>query len=104
MIEIMSTEKLILITQNPTLKVELSAHTDSRGSDVYNNKLSQERAQSCMDYLIKKGISDERIVAKGYGKQQLLMSDEQINQQKTEAEKEALHQENRRSEFKILSN
>ena len=89
--------------QNPTLKVELSAHTDARGSDAYNNKLSQERAQACVDYLIKKGISTERIVAKGYGKQQLLINDEQINQQKTEAEKEALHQENRRSEFKILS-
>jgi len=92
-----------LIMQNPTLKVELSAHTDARGSDAYNNKLSQERAQACVDYLIKKGISTERIVAKGYGKQQLLINDEQINQQKTEAEKEALHQENRRSEFKILS-
>lgn len=93
-----------LLIKNPNLKVELSAHTDSRGSDVYNNKLSQERAQACVDYLIEKGISKERIIAKGYGKQQLLISDEQIYQQLDESEAEALHQQNRRTEIRILEN
>jgi outer membrane protein OmpA-like peptidoglycan-associated protein len=93
-----------LLIQNPKLKVELSAHTDSRGSDEYNNKLSQERAQSCVDYLIKKGIDKNRIIAKGYGKQQLLISDEQIQRLSTEKEKEDAHQQNRRTEIKILGN
>jgi outer membrane protein OmpA-like peptidoglycan-associated protein len=93
-----------LITENPKLKIELSSHTDSRGSDVYNNKLSQERAQACVDYLLKKGVPKEKIIAKGYGKQQLLINDEEINQLKTEKEKEAAHQQNRRSEIKILEN
>ena len=93
-----------LLMQNPSIKVELSAHTDSRGSDAYNNKLSQERSQSCLDYLIKKGIQQNQLVIKGYGKQQLLISDEQVNQLKTEYKKETAHQQNRRTEIKILSN
>jgi outer membrane protein OmpA-like peptidoglycan-associated protein/Tol biopolymer transport system component len=93
-----------LLTKNPNLKVELSSHTDSRGSDAYNLKLSQERAQSCVDYLIIKGIAKARIIAKGYGEQALLRSDEEINQQQTKADKENLYLENRRTEFKILEN
>ena len=48
--------------------VELSAHTDSIGSDAYNLKLSQDRAQSCVDYMISKGINATRISAVGYGR------------------------------------
>ncbi len=92
-----------LLVKNPSLKVELSAHTDSRGGDAYNNKLSEERAQSCVDYLTQKGISKDRLIAKGYGKQQLLISDAQIAKIKSEEEKEEAHQQNRRTEFKILS-
>ncbi len=55
-----------LLIQNPNLKIEFSAHTDSRGSDDYNLKLSQQRAQSCVDYLIKKGIAPDRIKVVGY--------------------------------------
>jgi outer membrane protein OmpA-like peptidoglycan-associated protein len=91
-----------LLVQNPRLKVELSAHTDSRGSDAYNNDLSQRRAQSCVDYLVKKGIDKDRIIAKGYGKQQLLIKDAEIENLKTEKEKEEAHQKNRRTEIKIL--
>ena len=93
-----------LLIQNPQLKVELSAHTDSRGNNDYNNKLSQERAQSCVDYLIKKGISEKQVVAKGYGKQQPLITDVEINNIKTEIDKETAHQQNRRTEFTILEN
>jgi outer membrane protein OmpA-like peptidoglycan-associated protein len=93
-----------LLVKNPKLKVELSAHTDSRGNNEYNNKLSQERAQSCVDYLVKKGISEQQLIAKGYGKQQLLITDIELNNIKTEIEKEAAHQQNRRTEFTIIEN
>jgi outer membrane protein OmpA-like peptidoglycan-associated protein len=86
------------LNNNPTIKVELSAHTDSRGSDAQNLKLSQARAQSCVDYLISRGISKQRIVAKGYGESKL------VNRCKngiTCSEDE--HQQNRRTEIKILS-
>ena len=92
-----------LLVENPTIKIELSAHTDSRGSDSYNEKLSQRRAQSCVDYLIEKGISTERLVSKGYGETQLIKTDEDISKLKFEDEKEAAHQENRRTEFKIIA-
>lgn len=91
-----------LLTENPTLKIELSAHTDSRGGDKYNEQLSQKRAQSCVDYLIGKGISKDRLIAKGYGETMLIKTDAEIAKLKFEDEKEAAHQENRRTEFKIL--
>ena len=93
-----------LLTKNPSLKVELSSHTDSRGDAAYNINLSQKRAQSCVDYLIAQGIDKERIVARGYGEKELLRNDKEIQQQPTKAEKERLHLENRRTEFKILEN
>ncbi len=57
-----------LLNLNPTIKIELMAHTDFVGSDQFNSELSQKRAQSVVDYLISKGISQARLVAKGYGK------------------------------------
>jgi outer membrane protein OmpA-like peptidoglycan-associated protein len=84
------------ITKND-LKIELSAHTDARGSDAYNLKLSQARAQSCVDYLITKGVRKSNIVAKGYGETKL------INKCKNGVTcPEEMHQENRRTEVKIL--
>ena len=56
------------MVDNPRIMVELSAHTDSIGSDAYNLKLSQDRAQSCVDYMISKGINATRISAVGYGR------------------------------------
>ncbi len=79
------------------LRIELSAHTDARGSDAYNLKLSQARAQSCVDYLISKGVKKSNIIAKGYGETQLL------NKCKNNVTcPEDMHQENRRTEVKIL--
>jgi outer membrane protein OmpA-like peptidoglycan-associated protein len=92
-----------LLNENPTIKIELSAHTDSRGGDAYNQKLSESRAQACIDYLIKNGISSERLVSKGYGETQLIQSDAAIALLKFEEEKEAAHQENRRTEIKITA-
>lgn len=91
-----------LLEENPTLKIELSAHTDSRGSDSYNMDLSQRRAQSVVDYLIDKGVSKDRLVAKGYGETKLVVTDAEIAKMATSAEKEDGHQQNRRTEFKIL--
>ncbi len=94
---------LKIMQDNPTLKVELQAHTDSRGNDEANMILSQKRAQSCVDYLISKGIEKGRLVAKGYGETKLKFSDEQVNGKESKEEQEELHQQNRRTEFSVLS-
>ena len=92
-----------VLTDNPTIIIELSAHTDSRGNAALNEKLSQARAQSCVDYLISKGIPAERMKAVGYGKRKLKITDAQIAKEKTKEGKEAMHAVNRRTVFKILS-
>ncbi|MBS1936568.1 MAG: PD40 domain-containing protein [Bacteroidetes bacterium] len=91
------------LVENPTIIIELSAHTDSRGADAYNMNLSQNRAQSCVNYLIGKGIDPARMVAKGYGKTRLRITDAEIAKMATKEEKEAAHQKNRRVEFRVLS-
>jgi len=91
-------DKLAAFIIENKLKIELSSHTDSRGSSTANQKLSQARAQSCVDYLIKKGVPAKMITAKGYGETQLLNRCKDGVKDCTEAE----HQENRRSEIKIL--
>lgn len=93
-----------ILKDNPTIVVELNSHTDSRGKAASNMTLSTARAQSCVDFLVKeKGIPAERLVAKGYGMTQLLISDATIKAAKSTEEKEALHQKNRRTSFKILN-
>ena len=87
-------DKLVTILKdNPTLKIELSSHTDVRAPDAYNMRLSQNRAKSAVDYIVSKGVDASRLVAKGYGETQLI-----VKNAKTEEE----HQRNRRTEFKIL--
>jgi outer membrane protein OmpA-like peptidoglycan-associated protein len=66
-------DKVILaMKSNQNFNIELNAHSDSKGSDSYNLKLSQQRAESSKKYIISKGISPDRIVAKGYGESKLL--------------------------------
>jgi OOP family OmpA-OmpF porin len=60
------------LRDNPKIKVEVQGHTDSQGNDAFNKKLSQNRAESVRTYLIKKGITSDRMVAKGYGEDQPL--------------------------------
>lgn len=86
-----------LLKNNPTLKFEISSHTDSRLEDMYNMWLSQKRADSVLEYLVQKGISKDQLVAKGYGETQLLnhCSNEVICTDKQ-------HLVNRRTEFVIL--
>lgn len=91
------------LIDNPTIIIELQAHTDSRGTNSANLTLSQRRAQSCVDYLESKGIPIERMVAKGYGETKPKITDKQISAMKTEEEKEAGHQKNRRTEFTVIS-
>lgn len=86
-----------IMINNPTLVIELSSHTDSRGSDAYNMALSQRRAESAVRYLINKGIDADRLVAKGYGETRLV--NECANGVPCS---EAQHQANRRTEIKIL--
>lgn len=83
-----------LLKDVPNLKIELSGHTDNRGSEKTNTKLSQERAQAVVDYLISKGISADRLTAKGYGPSQ------PIDTNDTAAGRQA----NRRTEFLITAN
>ncbi|MBR2178522.1 MAG: OmpA family protein [Paludibacteraceae bacterium] len=81
---------------NPDLTVELSSHTDSRGSDSYNLKLSEDRAQSAVKYIVSKGISASRIKGKGYGETRLL--NECANGIECSEEQ---HRQNRRTEIYI---
>jgi peptidoglycan-associated lipoprotein len=91
------------LVDNPTIVIELAAHTDSRGSDKSNMTLSQNRAQSCVNYLISRGIDPARMVAKGYGESRLRITDAEIAKMATNEEKEAAHQKNRRVEFTVKS-
>ncbi len=92
------------LVDNPTIIVELNSHTDSRDNDKKNLVLSQNRAQSCVDYLVnEKKIPVARLKAVGKGETQLLVTDAVIKKAKTKEEKEAMHQKNRRTTFKILS-
>lgn len=85
------------LIDNPTIKLELSSHTDSRGSDAYNLKLSQERADAVVNYLVSKNINKTRITAKGYG-ETMLLNDCKNDVNCTESQ----HQKNRRTEFKVV--
>ena len=86
-----------LMNENPSMEIELSAHTDSRGSDASNMALSDNRAKAVAAYIVSKGISSSRITGKGYGESKLL--NKCGNGVKCS---DADHQVNRRTEFKIL--
>lgn len=88
-----------MLKDNPGLRIEISGHTDSRGSDEVNQKLSEERAQSVVNYLVKKGIPASRLVAKGYGKAQSVAP----NNLPDGKPDQAGMQKNRRVEMKVLS-
>ena len=90
-----------LLERNENLVIQLEAHTDSRGSSSANKKLSQDRAETCVNYLAEKGIAAERMVPVGYGEDALLVSDAEINRL-PESERERAHQRNRRTVFKII--
>jgi outer membrane protein OmpA-like peptidoglycan-associated protein len=88
---------------NTTLSIEIGGHTDTRGDEKENLKLSEARAKAVVDYLISQGIEAKRLHYKGYGGTQPKINDVSINLLKTEKEKEKAHQQNRRTEYKILN-
>lgn len=85
---------------NNNISIEISSHTDTRGSAEYNLNLSNERAKSVVDYLVSKGIAPERLIPQGYGETKPLISDEDIAKMKKPTDKEAAHQKNRRTAFR----
>ena len=93
---------LDIMERNESFVIQLESHTDSRGQDGYNKELSQRRAQTCVDYLVSRGIAVDRLVALGQGETMLLVSDAEINRMSSEEEKERGHQANRRTVFRIL--
>ncbi|MEM0999379.1 MAG: OmpA family protein [Bacteroidota bacterium] len=86
-----------LMLDNPEISVELSSHTDSRGGAKFNKKLSQTRADAAAKYLISKGITADRIIARGYGEERLFN-----NCRDGKSCSEELHAQNRRTEVKII--
>ncbi|KQO32175.1 flagellar motor protein MotB [Flavobacterium sp. Leaf82] len=89
---------LAVMNQNPDIKIDVRSHTDSRQTEKYNMVLSNKRAKATIDWLVKKGISANRISGKGYGESQLKNN---CSDNVTCTEEE--HQLNRRSEFIIVS-
>jgi outer membrane protein OmpA-like peptidoglycan-associated protein len=83
-----------LLKENPGIVIEMSAHTDSRGSDEYNFKLSDNRARSVMEYILSKGIPASRITSQGYGETKPVVDNDTDEHR----------QLNRRVEFKITKN
>ncbi len=82
-----------LLRENPALKIELGSHTDDVGSEEYNARLSDNRSKSVVQYLISKGIPAGRLEAKGYGESKPIQPNDSDENR----------QQNRRTEFKIIS-
>ncbi|UCG26851.1 MAG: OmpA family protein [Bacteroidales bacterium] len=117
-----SLDKLVeTLNDNPNVTIELMSHTDSRDTEEFNLDLSQRRAQSVVDYLIEKGISPDRLSAKGYGESMPkevtsrmvenytflregdVLTEEFINNLVNIERQEIAHQMNRRTEFRVLT-
>jgi len=90
------------LNANPTIKIELGGHTDTQGDATENQVLSDNRAKAVCDYLVSQGIIATRLTAKGYGETVNVITDAEIAKLATEKEKQAAHQENRRTEYKII--
>lgn len=93
---------IAVLNQYPTLKIDIRSHTDCRATMTYNERLSENRAQSTKQYLIDNGISFSRLSAKGYGESQLV-NDCGCEPDNNSSCSEEEHQKNRRSEFIITS-
>lgn len=92
-------EVIRMLNTYPEMSIEIGAHTDSKGSDNYNMKLSEARAKSVVDYMIEKGIDPARLVSKGYG--ETMPVEPNIIDGKDNPEG---REKNRRTEFKVLKN
>ena len=92
-----------LLDRNPTFVISLEAHTDTRGGDKANDELSQRRAETCVNYLVERGIDRQRLQPVGRGEKMPLISDAEIAAMATDEQREAAHQMNRRTVFRITS-
>ncbi len=88
----------VLMKEFPSIVVEISSHTDSKGDDEYNKKLSQKRAESVVNYLISKGIASIRLRAKGYGEEKPIAPNENADGTDNPTGRD----KNRRTEFRII--
>ena len=113
-------ELVKLLNENPNVTIELSAHTDYKGSALYNERLSQRRAESVVNYLIEHGIAADRLTPKGYGKGKPktikrknaekypflkvgeVLTEEFVKSLKDKEQQEQCNQLNRRTEFVVL--
>lgn len=96
---------VVILNENTTIKIEISSHTDTRGSDVYNQNLSQKRANSVVSYLVTKGIKKDRFKAVGSGETKPIDDCSKYKEcGETRNDDCPCHQKNRRTEFKVLSN
>ncbi|HYF31631.1 MAG TPA: OmpA family protein [Chitinophagaceae bacterium] len=91
---------MTMLNDHPDMIIEISAHTDNIGSEQYNQRLSEARAKSVVDYLVSKGIDRNRLRAKGYGSSMPIAP----NKNPDGSDNPEGRQKNRRTEFKILSN
>jgi len=92
----------VFLKENSSIKIEIGGHTDTRGDDVANQKLSEDRAKAVYDFLVNDGIDGKRLSYKGYGEANPINSDAAIEKLETERAKEKAHQENRRTEYRIV--
>ncbi|MEX2483172.1 MAG: OmpA family protein [Brumimicrobium sp.] len=90
------------LEENKSVKIEIGGHTDTRGDDKANQILSENRAKAVYEYVKDKGIEESRLTYKGYGESEPINSDEEIEKLETEEAKEKAHQENRRTEYRIV--
>ncbi|MDD3064136.1 MAG: OmpA family protein [Massilibacteroides sp.] len=112
-------EMIKMLNDNPNITIELGAHTDRKGTDEYNERLAQRRAQSVVDYLISGGIAADRLEAKGYGESVPKVINKKLTKEfdflkegdvlteefilaLTPEQQEQADQINRRTEFKVL--
>lgn len=111
---------VVMLNENPNITIELSAHCDYRGNDAYNERLSQRRSESVVNYLIEHGIKSDRLTAKGYGESRPkivrrklteqhkflhegdTLTEAYINKLASEEEQEICNAINRRTEFRVL--
>jgi outer membrane protein OmpA-like peptidoglycan-associated protein/tetratricopeptide (TPR) repeat protein len=89
-----------ILKDNPTVSVEISGHTDSKGDDQYNQKLSEARAKSVVEYLVSQGIDKSRLVAVGYGEAKPVAQ----NTNPDGTDNPEGREKNRRTEFKVIKN
>jgi outer membrane protein OmpA-like peptidoglycan-associated protein len=87
---------------HPDVIVEIGNHTDTRGSDASNIRLTQCRSKDVVHYLVQKGIPEWRVIYRGYGESAPIVAEKYVNAVPSKQGRDELHQVNRRTDIKIL--